>query len=726
MSKKRRWKRILAVLAFLPLFFCVTLYFSAPAILKNVLHEEFADMGIAEVSFRVESVGLDSAIISDFAVGEAGMVSAKKIIASYTLSSLYEKRINSLNILSPSLRFVVRDGKPELGALSGYKSSGGEIPVDDITIENLGMEIVWDGKSHREVTDTAEIKIVDASNVEISASSRSGISLHSKLNISDLTGTLVAQHKALDVAALRKDLPHLDAILRNANIGTGWFYADIKWDGRIVSGRASIEGVDRHISATQNISGIDISFHGKACLIDGTADISDAKNPVVDAKVEVRDVTVNVESFGLGFEGLSGDFPFTWGKNRGVKASSNGTFKAKKVRIGDIDVPDTSVSGRVDGMSGRFEASSEAFPGVRIESTIDLSYAEGMPSAKILVNAKPFDAGKIKDIGKRIPYLTGLAFDGEVSLGGGLDYKNEKWIENLFVKVKDVSAKSKLLDAEISGMIGAIPICEDPKSAMELNIKQLRLGDLYLYDGRLNLFGTYSGGLRINDSTFKGFDGTIGCEKTSVDFLKHQAEVKLKFDKVSLGKLLEFAAVGRAEGEGRFSGWWDIHLSWSPELDITFGEGELISLGKGWFRIKEEEDASALLESAKTGKGGIQDEIVAKIERALLDFEFDEMTISMIKNADGSLTTAIKTKGRGPRGDNALPFGGLNFKINGLDDLLHWLIIRSPKMKTALDMKLRKGLTESMPAGKDKNSGGKSEEQVKHEEDMKKALEMFF
>lgn len=166
-------------------------------------------------------------------------------------------------------------------------------------------------------------------------------------------------------------------------------------------------------------------------------------------------------------------------------------------------------------------------------------------------------------------------------------------------------------------------------------------GTVVIESGRLNLAG-----------------GTVSIEPAVIDLAATGQALRLRVSDVALGELAALAAIEGLSATGRLDG----------TIPLRFGEGFVIENGvlaadgPGRLRYDPAEPPAALQ---------AQGETVSLLLSALTDFRYEELRLTVDRDAGGETIVAIHVEGNNPAFYDGYPVE-LNFNISGkLDQALH-------------------------------------------------------
>lgn len=534
----------------------------------------------------------------------------------------------------------------------------------------------------RKATFTAESELLPGANVHASCSvlvTEEGLTGAVAISTPafSITDPSIIGARVPDLAAWRV-IGDIDSVAGTFNLQGG----DFKWDVILTLG-----GVD----IRNEIWGINLAG------VRGTLLVDSAESGQALAHVILRNVDLSDSSHDVRLEDIQGDlnvFP----DRQSAEEADFGNVTIGRITLGEQVFPKVTAQVRLTTDRVIFICESKILDDVSLQATGSAEMIKGALSVAAALSAPAFTIDNPAELPRRVPDLKDYRVNGSVSgVAGTFSVRGGNFLWQALVELDGVDVENRVWDMEVKGLRGVLDTQSSlsgfSKEWQTLRAGLVRFGALRLRDAAVRFRGT-TNGVYIEDATCGWAGGTIRLADSGIDFSAGNVNLRLEVDQVELGQALDFMVSGRASGDGKVSGYWNLTPVWLPEVDLRFGDGVLESVsGEGWFRI-ESEDGAAELKTVKAENvpaAGSREELMDKIQRALTDFEFTKLRIEFKRLADASgISTHVYLQGKGPRGDRPLSFGGLTFNINGLDNLLRHLILRTHEAKEAMQRRVRK------------------------------------
>jgi len=298
-----------------------------------------------------------------------------------------------------------------------------------------------------------------------------------------------------------------------------------------------------------------------------------------------------------------------------------------------------SVEARKAARGWEFEGrATDAFGRLSLEiaGRHDLSRAAG--SATLRVAPIEF-APNVRQPGDLFPYLAGVAEDvsGTIALAGDMSWNAERIGSDLELLLRDVSASTAAATIDrLNGVItvdGLSPFTTPP--GQRVAVAAIDAG-LPLTDGLLTFRVAPGPKLEIADGRLHLAGGTVDLEPLVFDPSGRSNAAVLAVTGVRLGELLSLAQIDGLSGDGTLTGEIPVRLDGG---DIVIEHGELHAEAPGRLSYDPLSPPAAL-----QGQG----ETVSLALSALTDFRYEELRVTVDRQAGGEMLVGMHVRGSNP------------------------------------------------------------------------------
>ena len=320
--------------------------------------------------------------------------------------------------------------------------------------------------------------------------------------------------------------------------------------------------------------------------------------------------------------------------------------------------------------TGKAEASDGGltFTGVlrdrskRLSSTIRIehTFASDIGQATLKMAPVTFDADGLQPqdlvpaIGSQVKEVTGKS-----ALAGTIRWSRGKLVSDLELLLKDLSFKSPQADIlKLNGVVkidSLVPFTTKPGQQLAAGMVDvgLPLSDLI---AEFHIEKGYR--LVIESARLALTGGEVSLPTVEFDLADPRAELTLMVKDVDLAKLLQLAQVEGLAGTGNLAGRIPVSIAGHS---VTIHDAALAATGPGTLRYVPTQSAAALL------GGG---ESVDLALRALSNFEYKDLTLTLSREAGGDTVALLHVIGENPEFYGGHPVE-LNLNISGkLDQIL--------------------------------------------------------
>jgi hypothetical protein len=145
MSRTLRW--LLAGVILLATAAIIGWFGVAPMYVRSLIAQTLRDGGVDASSFKLDSLGITRAHVSDVRLGVENWLTIGTIDLTFSPLSLWRGRLKSIHIHQADWRIRIRDGEVDLGPRFGAatKESSEDPPFDELQITNAIVRVEIDG-----------------------------------------------------------------------------------------------------------------------------------------------------------------------------------------------------------------------------------------------------------------------------------------------------------------------------------------------------------------------------------------------------------------------------------------------------------------------------------------------------------------------------------------------------------------------------------------------------
>lgn len=286
-------------------------------------------------------------------------------------------------------------------------------------------------------------------------------------------------------------------------------------------------------------------------------------------------------------------------------------------------------------------------------------FRSGTGAAKIDLPSVTFapDGPEPEDL---IPALKGMIEQatGAAALTGTLSWAGAETDSDLRLLLRDLSfVTPQATVTRLNGVIALddlLPLSTPPDQ--RLAVASIDFG-LPLTDGLASFRIDPGGKLVIVSGRLHLAGGTVSVEPVILDMAAPENALRLTVENVGLRELLALASVEGLSATGRLDGTIPVRLG----DDLIIEDGVLTADGPGRLSYDPANPPAALQ---------AQGETVSLLLSALTNFQYDELRLTVDREAGGEMVVAIHIKGKNPDFYDGYPVE-LNFNISGkLDQVL--------------------------------------------------------
>jgi hypothetical protein len=395
-----------------------------------------------------------------------------------------------------------------------------------------------------------------------------------------------------------------------------------------------------------------------------------------DPGVEIRDINF--------------DLPFILGDLE----AKPGNFSTGTISYSDMDFPGMSGWVFIDNYKTAVEGEWLFLPGGKLDFSADVMMDPGKdPAGKVSAHTNWFDFPEKEMMDDLVPALKDMTITGSARARLDLDLRGQDMTPFFRADIRNVDAKNRDLDMEVSELSGSVVIDDffplTTPGNQRIDITKFRIGPLELVDG----FLTFR--LESPDSVFlektrwslpEG--GFIAAHASRFDLNDQSADFEIFFEDVDLLQLVSRLSEEKIVGSGLVYG--RIPIVYQKER-VTINQGYLYSVpGKGRLGIRDEEWLEILLLYVRDAmKGHPYLSLVSKrLEQALRDFEYDFLAVNLVPGLEDT-AARIEIRGQGVEGDPPQEVGSLVINVNDLGEIvnrvLRFQLTRDESIERALD-----------------------------------------
>ena len=181
-----------------------------PGLVRSAVRGKLAEMGLPDADLEVRHVSWSSAEFANLKLDGEGTAGIGALGVSYSLASLADGQVETLELTGAEATFSVRDGKLDLGALGRIKTEKKtELPFDRIELRASSVVVNWEGRQIR-IPFSAEIVKTGPALVEMAFRADvqgARIELDATFLTDEKSLVFSAKAHGLDIAALMGALP---------------------------------------------------------------------------------------------------------------------------------------------------------------------------------------------------------------------------------------------------------------------------------------------------------------------------------------------------------------------------------------------------------------------------------------------------------------------------------------------------------------------------------------
>ncbi|MFQ5638958.1 MAG: YdbH domain-containing protein [bacterium] len=399
-------------------------------------------------------------------------------------------------------------------------------------------------------------------------------------------------------------------------------------------------------------------------------------------RLEISGWSLADMSNGLTIDDISCIAPYSWAE----KAIRGGSFAFGSIRFGNNTLP--KFSGAIKLKNDRLDltANGQLFPEAKLDASAWLDWSGDEPSGEISAHIPRFTTENDDALGELFPALSGNELSGTFAVDVQLKLGSGQLRPYFRLNIQDALWKnpsSEASEAGLSGLNGVITLNSfsplTTAGEQRFTIKSAYSGALQVTNGVIDFH------IENNDSIFlkliecEWAGGKVLSRDMFLEPSKSRVSLDLQIEGLQLQKILGFVKYDGVKGDGEFYGHLPIHLDWSSDGHISFGNGFLEARpSKGGLQVSKE-NAMAILgirEEIDPKTASQQEMVSLMLLRALQDMEYTKLKVVFNNERDQGWVTYVQAQGYGPRSDkeNQVPIGGLDININALDELLNRII----------------------------------------------------
>lgn len=300
---------------------------------------------------------------------------------------------------------------------------------------------------------------------------------------------------------------------------------------------------------------------------------------------------------------------------------------------------------------------ADAFDQLSIDIAGSHDLARGRGKASLKVGPIDFAPG-LRQPADLAPFVSGVAEDvtGTVALAGSLSWDAERIASDLELLLRDLSAVTDAATiTRLNGVIavdGLSPFTTPP--GQQVAVAAIDAG-LPFTDGLLTFRIAPGPTLEIAGGELHLAGGTVELEPLVIDPARDGVEAALMVTGVQLGQLLALAGIDGLSGDGRLSGRIPVTFR---DRDVIITQGELAAEAPGWLSYAPLQPPAAL-----QGQG----ETVSLALSALTNFHYQELRLTVDRQAGGEMVVAMHVRGNNPDFYDGYPVE-FNLNVSGALD----------------------------------------------------------
>jgi hypothetical protein len=289
-------------------------------------------------------------------------------------------------------------------------------------------------------------------------------------------------------------------------------------------------------------------------------------------------------------------------------------------------------------------------------------------------------------ISRKVASIEDLSFSGSISAEGDYQLEESKYEASARIEFTEGSIIMPSKELSASGIkatvdFKSIPQFTSTSGESNLSINLIQLGDLDFTNTQLSFDIEGTDKLFIPGGHTNLFDGTLTLEPATILGNPLSFETALRFDRLSLGTLVESLAFFDGSMEGAISGY----------VPITYKDSQFLS-GEGYLGLSDNEPArmryktkGLLHQEIPKDIGffeGLANRIIGQlklapeqvVEDALSDLAISELRVDLLSSDTPETPLKIRLSGEGKTGETPVPLI-LDTNINGtLEELFNFLL----------------------------------------------------
>lgn len=400
---------------------------------------------------------------------------------------------------------------------------------------------------------------------------------------------------------------------------------------------------------------------------------------VKQGRLQVSGWSIVNKSNGITVEDLSCTLPYFWAE----KEILGGLFTFGPIHFGQQSLP--KFAGTIDLRKDRLNltANGPLLPKANLDASCWLDLSGDEPYGELSAHIPRFTTENGDALGEQFPALDGSELGGTFALKVQMKREEGQLRPYLRLDAQDAMWKKPSSDVGLEGLTGVLRLNNflpmTTAGDQRFTIKRAYSGALQVTNGVMDFSIANNDSIFLKLIKFEWAGGKLLSRDMFLEPSKSRVSLDLHVEGLQLQKILDFLKYDGVKGDGALYGHLPIHLDWSGDGHISFGDGFLQARpAKGRLQVSKE-NAMAILgisEEIDPHTASQQERVSLMLLRALQDMEYTKLKVVFKNEPDTGWVTHVQAQGYGPRGEkeNQVPIGGLDININALDELLNSIV----------------------------------------------------
>lgn len=332
-------------------------------------------------------------------------------------------------------------------------------------------------------------------------------------------------------------------------------------------------------------------------------------------------------------------------------------------------------TGTTQGARVTFDAQWAAVPDATLTVSGSLQYDGSGFAGKVVANlpTKQYDDAQL--LARRVPQLRGWDITGKLGARAEVAVERNQPHGQVTLTVDNADLASKDAGVEVHGLGGSVTVNVSANGVSTSSPQRIAAGraafaSVDMTDASLAVQLQGTNAVVVDQLSANWLGGRVSTAGVRINPSDPRFEATLIADHVELRQLLEFAAEGRARGEGLISGRVVLRVNGSQ---VSLGGGQLRSeSATGEIQVADTEWLGAALDATdpRFSAAGELAQVKDRILNALKDFTYDRLTFNFAEEPASRGLLRVSTHGKGRTGKSPQELD-LTLNFRGVNDLLN-------------------------------------------------------